>query len=190
MNLRPLHSLLALFRRDQLDSDLAAEISAHLDLAIEDNLRVGMSPQQARRQALAMFGGPQQAKENHREARSLPIIETLIQDLRYTFRTLRKDPGFTAIAILIFALGISRADVLRLFIFNGLKLLALGLIIGLPMAFAFARLLSSLLFGVGSDDLVSFVDCTLLLASVVVLACYIPARAAARVDPIIALRYE
>ena len=77
---------------------------------------------------------------------------------------------------------------LRLFVFNGLKLLALGLIIGLPMAFALA--LSSLLYGVSSDDLVSVFDGTMLLASVVVLVCYIPARAATRVDPIIALRYE
>ena len=88
------------------------------------------------------------------------------------------------------ALGATPSDVLRLFVFSGLKLLALGLIIGLPMAFALARLLSSLLFGVSSHDFVSFLGCTLLLASAVVLACYIPARAAARVDPINALRYE
>jgi predicted permease len=106
MNLRLFHRIAALFRRDTLDADLDAEMSSHIDEAIADNLAAGMSPHQARRQALIQFGGPQQAKENHRDARSLPMIETLAQDLRYTFRTLRKDRSFTFIAIVILALGI------------------------------------------------------------------------------------
>jgi len=106
VSLRLLHRLAALFRRDRLDRELDAEMADHLDLAIDENLREGMSPQDARRIALARFGGMQQAKENHRDSRSLPMIETLMQDLRYTFRALRKDPSFAAIAILILALGI------------------------------------------------------------------------------------
>jgi len=88
------------------------------------------------------------------------------------------------------ALGARPQDVLRMFVFNGLKLLLLGVVIGLPLAFALARLLSSLIFGVHPDDFVSFFSGALLLAIVVILSCYIPARAATRVDPVIALRYQ
>jgi predicted permease len=100
------HRFLALFRRDHLDRELETEMASHLDLAIDENLKAGMSPAEARRQALIHFGGTQQAKENHRDARGLPFLEELLQDLRYTFRTLRKDRAFAAIAILILALGI------------------------------------------------------------------------------------
>lgn len=88
------------------------------------------------------------------------------------------------------ALGANPADVLRLFVKHGLKLLLLGVIIGLPLSFALARLLSSLLFGVRANDFVSFFGGALLLTVVVFLACYLPARQATRVDPMVALRYE
>ncbi len=96
----------SLFRRAQLDRDLDAEMASHFDLAIEENLRSGMSLAEARRQALIHFGGTQQARENHRESRGIPALEVLLQDLRYTFRTLHKDRAFTAVAVLILALGI------------------------------------------------------------------------------------
>jgi len=80
--------------------------------------------------------------------------------------------------------------VLRLFVQHGLKLLLLGICIGLPLSVGLARLLSNLLFGVQSTDLASFFGGALLLAVVVFVACYIPARRATRVDPLVALRYE
>lgn len=93
-------------RREKLDKDLRSEMAAHLELAVEGNLMVGMTPEEARRRALIDFGGAQQALEGHREFRGIPLLDQVWQDLRYTFRTLRKDRAFTAITILILALGI------------------------------------------------------------------------------------
>jgi putative ABC transport system permease protein len=101
-----LNRLRAFFRKEPLDSDLDRETAAHLDLAIEENLQRGMPVEEARRQALVRFGGVEQAKEQHREARGLPALDIFIQDLRYAFRTLGRDPGFATVSILILALAI------------------------------------------------------------------------------------
>ena len=100
------HRLRSFFRRAQQDRELDAEMFAHLELAIEENLERGLSPAEARRQALVRFGGPQQVKETLREARGLPLLETLFQDFRFALRMLRRSPGFALVAIFCLTLGI------------------------------------------------------------------------------------
>src|SRR5437879_13492461 len=102
-----LQRLAALFRRRRrLEDDLDDEFRSHLEMSIELNLRKGMPPADARREALRSFGGVEQTKEIYRDQRGFPLLETTLQDLRFGLRMLRRSPGFSLLAILYLTLGI------------------------------------------------------------------------------------
>jgi len=88
------------------------------------------------------------------------------------------------------ALGARQIDVLRLVLSGGLKLALIGIAAGVVLSFAVTRFLSSLLFGVRATDLLTFSALSILLVAVSLVACYLPARRATKVDPLVALRYE
>jgi putative ABC transport system permease protein len=88
------------------------------------------------------------------------------------------------------ALGAQTADVLKMVIARGMKLILIGLTIGLAVAFVLTRLLETLLFGITATDGATYAEISALLAAVALVACYLPARRATRVDPMIALRQE
>ena len=96
----------ALFRKRSLDQDLEEELNTHIDLAIEENLAQGMTPTQARTQALRSFGGLTQTRETYRTHRGFPLLDQLGRDLHYGLRQLYRSPGFAVTAILTLALGL------------------------------------------------------------------------------------
>ncbi|WP_321472167.1 ABC transporter permease [uncultured Paludibaculum sp.] len=98
--------LRATFKPAMLDRDLNDELDTHVSLLADEYERRGMSREDARRKAMVELGGVAQLREAHREVRSLPFLETFWRDLHYSFRSLRRDAGFTTFAILITALGV------------------------------------------------------------------------------------
>ncbi|SPE22610.1 Permease (fragment) [Candidatus Sulfotelmatomonas gaucii] len=98
--------LLGMIGAQRDDEEFAAELASHVAMDTDDGVRAGLSPAEARRQALIHLGGAEQTQQAHRERRGLPWLETLVRDFTYGLRTLGRHLGVTAIAILSIGLGI------------------------------------------------------------------------------------
>lgn len=101
-----LQRLSGVFSKRRREQDFAAEIESHVQMQVDDNLRAGMSEEEARRTALIKLGGVEQTRQAYRERATLPLLETVAQDMRFAARQFAKNPAFTLTVVVILALGI------------------------------------------------------------------------------------
>jgi macrolide transport system ATP-binding/permease protein len=106
----------ALFRNRRLEVELDEEVRSHIDMLVDENIRKGMSPRQARLAANRSFGSLDNTKETYRDQRSLPFVESVFRDICYGVRMLAASPGVTAIAVLALALGIGASTTIFSFV--------------------------------------------------------------------------
>ena len=105
-----------LARGSSREQEMSDEIESHIQMQSEENQRAGMTPQEARRRAILKMGGVERTRQAYRERDTLPLIENLLQDLRFAFRQLGKNPGFAVTAVLILTLGIAASVALFAFV--------------------------------------------------------------------------
>jgi predicted permease len=111
-----IYRLRALARRQQVEDELQQELQNHLDREAQKYCERGVSPESAKREARLALGGPEQVRQQCRDARGTRLLEELLQDLRFAARQLRKNPGFTLTAILVFGLGIAAGTAIYAFV--------------------------------------------------------------------------
>jgi macrolide transport system ATP-binding/permease protein len=116
-NLRAwLKRMAGMFSGERREREFAGELEAHLQMHVEDNLRAGMTPEEARRDACLKLGGLEATRQAYRERGTVPFFETLGQDVRFGARQLRKNPGFTVTAVLMLGVGIAASVAIFAFV--------------------------------------------------------------------------
>jgi len=172
------------FWRQRKDEELDAEIRSHLDEAIRDRIARGESPDEARANALREFGNVGLVKEVTGALALVLAALGIYGVLAFSVTQRTREIGIRM------ALGAQASNVQMLVVRQAMTLVMLGIAIGLPCAIAVAHVLRSLLLGLSATDPLAYSGVALLLFIVALVASWMPARRAAQIDPMIALRHE